>query len=228
MRQNAATPDPAVISTKRKAPYPGQDSYPLNPKRARVVSSKRIRTPAHKAKHRASDTRQHSKRREEAKRTLGLINARNAEEVVALAQARYFTSQLALTFLRLRELDGDFTGLLQQEEEFPPELPNMRTLYTDFYNNMMDLTTNIICASCGCLHHHADKFKNLSIADPLLRHLEVDPSLVPSSFTSHISQLDDLHVMVDTAGIVVPQPSSHLLPSVSICDTCKSSLDKGF
>ena len=210
MRQNAATPDPAMISTKRKAPYPGQDSYPLNPKRARVVSSKRIRTPVHKAKHRASDTRQHSKRHEEAKRTLGLINARNAEEVVALAQARYFTSQLALTFLRLRELDGDFTGLLQQEEEFPPELPNMRTLYTDFYNNMMDLTTNIICASCGCLHHHADKFKNLSVTDPLLRHLEVDPSLVPFSFASLISQLDDLHVMVDTASIVVPQPDTAL------------------
>src|SRR5207248_4377159 len=112
----------------------------------------RIRTPAHKVKHCASNTRQHSKCHEEAKRTLGLINARNAEEVVALAQARYFTSQLALTFLRLRELDGDFTGLLQQEEEFPHELPNMSTLYTDFYNNMMDLTTNIICASCGCLH----------------------------------------------------------------------------
>jgi hypothetical protein len=140
----------------------------------------------------------------------------------------YFTSQLALTFLRLRELDGDFTGLLQQEYEFPPELPNMRTLYTDFYHNMMDLTANIICASCGCLHHHADKFKNLSVTDPLLRHLEVDPSLVPFSFASGISQLDDLHIMVDTAGIVVPQPSSHLLPSVSICDTCKSSLDKRF
>jgi hypothetical protein len=45
-----------------------------------------------------------------------------------------------------------------QQEEFPPELPKMRTLYTDFYNNMIDLTTNIICASCGCLHH-ADKFE---------------------------------------------------------------------
>jgi hypothetical protein len=39
--------------------------------------------------------------------------------------------------------------LLQAEEEFPSMLPHTKDLYADFYNEMMDLTKNIVCKDKG-------------------------------------------------------------------------------
>lgn len=133
---------------------------------------------------------------------------------------------LFLTNPRLNELDEDFVDLLGREDDFPSELPDAKSLYTDFYNKMMDLTTNIVCASCGCLEHRKDRVNHIPIDTPMLRHLHVDPSLVPFSFASGVPQLDDHNLMVDPLGIVkYSQPdTSHVL---LICNTCKSSLDRG-
>jgi len=68
----------------------------------------------------------------------------------------------------LKDLIEDFAELLQLEAEFPPDLPDMKTLYADFYNEMMDISKNLVCASCGCIDHHIDKFKMLSIDDASL------------------------------------------------------------
>jgi Lon protease-like protein len=63
-----------------------------------------------------------------------------------LTQKRYnFLLTNGLNRVRLRELDEGFTELLRAEEEFPAQLPDMKDLYTDFYNEMTELTKNIVC-----------------------------------------------------------------------------------
>src|SRR5579859_4017145 len=75
---------------------------------------------------------------------------RSAEDVAALARKRYnFLFTNGLNGVKLRELDEQFADLIQAEEEFPPQLPDMKDLYADFYNEMMELTRTW-CA------HHAD------------------------------------------------------------------------
>ena len=124
--------------------------------------------------------------------------------------------------LRLKELDDKFAELLQQEEQFPPELPDMKTLYSNFYNEMTDLAKNLVCASCGCIDHHIGKFEELSIVDTSLRHLHVDPSIVPFSFSSGISQLDEQNIMIDPAGIIQGPPGD--INSLLVCRSCHLSL----
>lgn len=119
-------------------------------------------------------------------------------------------------FLRLADLDAEFTDSIRAEDQFPPELPSMKSLYTHFYKEMTNLTTNLVCASCGCLDHRMNYFSNVPINYSALRHLHVDPSLVPFDFASGIPQLDDLHIMIDTLGAVQP-PSSDQLTSLLLC-----------
>jgi hypothetical protein len=95
----------------------------------------------------------------------------------------------------LKDLDEDFVDLLLTEECFPPTLPDIKTLYTDFYNDMMDLTVNIVCASCSCIDHHPTNFEKVSVDDASLRLLKVDPSLVPFDYKSSISILNSLNII---------------------------------
>jgi hypothetical protein len=127
--------------------------------------------------------------------------------------------------LRLNDLDEDFVDLLHCEEDFPSNLPDLMSLYTDFYNKMTDLTTNIVCASCGCVEHRKDRFRDIPIDHSMLRHLRVDPSLVPFIFTTGFPQLDSRHLMVDPLGIVSSSPLD-ASPVLSICNTCKLSLER--
>src|SRR5579859_1979324 len=115
---------------------------------------------------------------------------RTTGEVAALAQKRYnFLFTNGLNHVRLRELDEQFAELLQVEEEFPAQLPDMKDLYTDFYNEMTELTKNMVCVSCGCIDHHLGKFTSISVDDTSLHLLQVDPSLVPFDFKSGIKTL---------------------------------------
>jgi len=68
-----------------------------------------------------------------------------------------------LICFRLKDLDEDFFDMIQAEEAFPPDLPDMKTMYTNFYNEMSDLTRNIVCASCGCIDHHVNAFTSVPI-----------------------------------------------------------------
>ena len=120
-----------------------------------------------------------------------------------MAQKRYdflFTNKL--NHGRIRELDEQFNELLQAEEEFPPQLPDMKDLYADFYNEMTELTRNVVCTSCGCINHHLGKFTSVSVNDASLHGLQVNPSLVPFNFKSSITTLDECHVMIDPNGII--------------------------
>jgi len=135
-----------------------------------------------------------------------------------LAQKRYnFLFTNGLNCVRLQELDERFTGLLQAEEEFPPQLPDMKDLYTNFYNGMTELTRNIVCTSCGCIDHHLCEFTSVSVNDTSLHCLRVDPSLVPFDFKSGITTLDDSHIMIDPNGIIDEA-------SLYICRSCQKSL----
>jgi hypothetical protein len=116
----------------------------------------------------------------------------------------------------LKELDDRFAELLQAEEEFPPQLPDMKELYTNFYNEMTDLTKNVVCASCGCIDHYQSKFMALPFDDSSLRLLQVDLSLVPFDFKSGIAALNQTNIMIDPAAIIDG--------SVSVCHACQKSL----
>jgi len=125
----------------------------------------------------------------------------------------------------LKDLNKDFAELLQLEAEFPPDLPDMKTLYADFYNEMTDLAKNLVCASCGCIDHHIDKFETLSVDDASdLQCLHVEPSLVPFDFSSGVSQLDNLQLMIDPLGIIHPSTG---LPSLLVCRSCQRNLERG-
>src|SRR5579859_5497442 len=142
---------------------------------------------------------------------------RSAEDVAALARKRYnFLFTNGLNGVRLRELDEQFAELLEAEEEFPPQLPDMKDLYADFYNEMMELTKNVVCASCGCIDHHIGKFTSVSVDDAWLHLLQVDPSLVPFDFKSGIAPLDESHIMIDPNGIIDEA-------SLYVCHSCQKS-----
>ena len=167
-----------------------------------------------------------STRRKDARAKLESNRTRLAEEAAILAEQRYKRySTIVTNCLRLKEFDDKFAELLQQEEQFPPELPDMKTLYSNFYNEMTDLAKNLVCASCGCIDHRIDKFEELSIVDTSLRHLHVDPSIVPFSFSSGISRLDEQNIMIDPSGIIQGPPGD--INSLLICRSCQRSLENG-
>jgi hypothetical protein len=166
-----------------------------------------------------------STRRKDARAKVESNRTRLAEEAAALAEQRYkhyFT--IVTNCFRLKELDDKFAELLQQEEQFPPELSDMKTLYTNFYNEMTDVAKNLmVCAPCGCIDHRTSKFEELSIVDTSLRHLH--PSLVPFSFSSGISRLDEQNIMIDPAGVIQGPPGD--ITSLLVCCSCQRSLENG-
>jgi hypothetical protein len=138
-----------------------------------------------------------------------------------LAHKRYKTyDNNLLICVRLRELDEQFAELLQAEEESPPQLPDMKDLYTEFYHKMAEVTKNLVCASCGCIDHHLDKFTSVPINDTSLRHLQVNPSLVPFDLKSGVVVLDESNIMIDPKGIIDET-------SLYICNSCQRSLQAG-
>ena len=128
---------------------------------------------------------------------------------------------MRLIIFRLDGLDTAFTELLQREEEWPPCPPDMKTLYTHFYNEIVKFARNSVCGSCGCIDHDPSHFDLISITDHSLRTLRVDPSLAPFDFSSGIAHIDDQHVMIDPLGIV--QIAGRPI-SVYICQSCQRSL----
>ena len=76
------------------------------------------------------------------------------------------------------------------------QLPDMKDLYTDFYNGMMELTKNVVCASCGRIDHYLGEFASVSIDDASLHHLQVDPAINPFNFESGITTLDESHIVI--------------------------------
>jgi hypothetical protein len=122
----------------------------------------------------------------------------------------------------LADLDHAFADVILHEDQFPPSAPDMKILYTNYYDGMMDLTNNFVCSSCGCIGHNRSDFVSISVDDVSLRHLQVDPSLVPYDFASGVPTLDERHIMIDTLGIV--NNSLNELPSLLICHTCQRNL----
>src|SRR5579859_6133356 len=95
----------------------------------------------------------------------------------------------------------------------------MKDLYTDFYNEMMELTKNMVCVSCGCIDHHLGKFTSISVDDASLHLLQVDPSLVPFDFKSGITTLEESHIMIDPNGIIDEA-------SLYVCYSCQKKVSK--
>src|ERR1700737_3405118 len=127
----------------------------------------------------------------------------------------------------MEDFDNDFQTLLQAEKDFPPALPDVKSLYNDFYNEMTDLTRNFVCASCGCIYHDANKVHHVPVDDPSLLPLQVDPSIVPFGFESGIPHLDNVHIMVDPMGIAEPTTLSDPQRYLLLCRTCTASLEQG-
>src|SRR5579859_7634816 len=191
---------------------PSRTRKPRKDQRVRVRSNDQVAKRLTQRLQRKSYIRTSARAEAESRRI------RTAGEVAALAQKRYnFLFTNGLNRVRLRELNERFADLLQAEEEFPPQLPDMKDLYADFYNEMTELTKNVVCASCGCIDHHLGKFTSVSVDDASLHLLQVDPSLVPFDFKSGIATLDESHVMIDPNGIIDEA-------SLYMCRSCQKSL----
>lgn len=69
-----------------------------------------------------------STHREAARAKAESNRTRLAEEAATLAEQRYrLYSPIVTNCSRLKELDDKFAELVQQEEQFPPELPDVKT-----------------------------------------------------------------------------------------------------
>src|SRR5271154_1187141 len=119
---------------------------------------------------------------------------------------------------RLQTLETNFSELEKEESEWPPsELPDPKGLYTDFYEDIHKLATNIVCGSCGCIGHDEKQYHHEPIASNILDPLKVDPALVPFDFGSQCDVLKERQIMVDHMAI-----SDDL--QISLCLSCHRSL----
>ena len=112
----------------------------------------------------------------------------------------------------------------ENERNWPPDLPDPKTLYADFYNKIHDLLYNIVCVSCGCIGHDRSDYTLVSVLDQRLSCLKVEPrSLVPYDFSCGISALDQQNIMIDRLGIQQEDSDSN----VWLCSTCHPSIMLG-
>ena len=109
----------------------------------------------------------------------------------------------------------------ENERNWPPDLPDPKTLYADFYNKIHDLLYNIVCASCGCIGHDRSDYTLVSVLDQRLSCLKVESrTLVPYDFSCGISALDEQNIMIDRLGIQQEDSDSNLW----LCSICHPSI----
>jgi hypothetical protein len=108
--------------------------------------------------------------------------------------------------------------LEESEQNWPPDLPDAKSLYAEFYNKIHNRLYNIVCASCGCIGHNQSDFTLMSTLDQRLSCLSVDPSLVPYDLSCGIPILDTQNILIDSLGI---QDSDSKL---WLCNTCHPSI----
>ena len=124
----------------------------------------------------------------------------------------------------LKLLDDEFQQTLRNEAEWPPSMPDdPRELYKDFYHRITDVSQNIICGSCGIIEHDQKLCCELSVGDPCLKQLAVQPIQVAYDFSTGIDVLDQQHIMLDR-GSIIKSITSDTLPKVTLCKACHSDL----
>jgi hypothetical protein len=121
-------------------------------------------------------------------------------------------------------LENEFQQKLKDEDNWPPAgVSNPQGLYRDFYHRITNLSYNIVCASCGILEHEQKRYYEVSVDDPCLKKLTVQPIQVAYDFSTGVDILDREHIMVDRGGIVQTTiPGT--LPKVTLCKACHSDL----
>ena len=111
----------------------------------------------------------------------------------------------------------------EDERNWPPDLPDPKTIYASFYNKIHELLYNIICASCGCIGHNRSDYTLISILDRRLSSLMIDPTLVLYDFSCGISVLDTQNIMINPLGLDHQGSDSNLW----LCSSCHTSITLG-
>ena len=118
---------------------------------------------------------------------------------------------------KLQTLNDDFSELVKGESEWPPsELPNAKTIYADFYDEINKVAYNIVCGSCACIGHDEKKYHKEPITSDILAPLKVNPDLIPFDFSSRYKVLSEKQIMVDDIKISEG--------TISFCSLCHHSL----
>jgi hypothetical protein len=120
---------------------------------------------------------------------------------------------------RLAELDNLFWQASTARQLWPQPVCDRKQLYTDFYNRMDGLSHNVVCASCGTIHHENNDLYVVAATAEILKPLAVDPSLVPFPFSCGLPQLDTENIMIDPLAI-----DTERMDSISICKKCYADL----
>ena len=124
---------------------------------------------------------------------------------------------------RLLDLQYTHDDLEESERNWPPHLPDPKTLYADFYNKVHDLLYNIVCASCGCIGHDQSDYTLVSVLDQRLSCLKFEPpTLVRYDFSCGIPSLDEQDIMIDPPGI--QRDSSVSDSKLWLCSICHPSI----
>lgn len=121
-------------------------------------------------------------------------------------------------------MDNEFEEALRNEAEWPPRMTDdPRELYKDFYHRITNVSQNIVCGSCSVIEHDQELWHELSVDDPCLKQLTVQPIQVAYDFSTGIDVLDQQHIMLDCGGII-KSITSDTLPKVTLCKACHSDL----
>src|SRR5947207_13621669 len=96
-----------------------------------------------------------------------------------------------------------FDETLQKEDEWPDNSPDMKSIYTKFYDTIHEYAINVVCGSCGIITHHLGEYQLVSSTYTKLDLLAIDPELVPFDYSCGISCLDMKHIMIDLLSVII-------------------------
>jgi Domain of unknown function (DUF6570) len=108
----------------------------------------------------------------------------------------------------------------------PRQLPNLKQLYSTFYNRIEAVTNNFVCACCASLGHEKDDYLKKPLTPSLIQHtltiIAVNVADVPFPFPCRHELLDSHNIMVDKLGIIPNnQGDGH---DIILCTPCHTSL----
>jgi len=132
-------------------------------------------------------------------------SAEERDDVLNKIHERYYAPHVfSLMSFRLKELDAEFCDLQIREQQWPEPLPDVKPMYKKCVTQIHTLARNIVCASCGCIHHDISEFKTVPDSFEHLRRLQIPLDVdIPFDFSCGIDHLDQNRILIDKLGITI-------------------------
>src|SRR2546423_2652078 len=120
------------------------------------------------------------------------------------------------------EFEKHFNETQKREDEWPGDEPDMKSIYTKFYDTIHEYAINVVCGSCGIITHHTSEYQLLSSTYANLDLLAINPDLVPFDYSCGIPHLNTEHIMIDPLSIIRQDTGD----MISVCNSCHGQLQR--